>query len=665
MIEGGDGGASVTLNGGESWSSLRNQPTADLLSLAVDDQEPYWVYGAQNDNSHIAIPSRTDDQSIRWNHYLPIPVGEGGQTAVRPDGSVVYANDRSRTVRFVRESGQAPQISVWPEWVFGTPASDIKYRFYYSFPILLSPHDPGVLYTAAQYVFKSTNEGQSWQQISADLTRNRQDVISEISGGPISSNASSLFHAGVIRTISESPINEGELWVGTDDSTVQVSRDGGQSWHDVSPPDLPEWTTITAIDVSHHQPGTVYIAAEGHRVSDRTPYLYKSTNYGETWQRITDGIRENDYTWVIREDPLRPGLLYTGTETGVYVSFDNGDAWQPLQNKLPPVMVMQMQVKDDDLVVATHGRGFWIIDNISSLRAITPEVALTEVHLFEVVPTIRNLRGGRGWTGLTGGAKNPPRGVMIEYYLASAADQPVTITITGANHEMIKTFSSESEDDSGPSVDAGMNRFFWDMRYPGTQMPPPNGALDGFMSVDYSPPTSPLAPPGQYRVRLTVNAEIFEQPFEINKDPRIKASDADLRAQFDLMVDIRDRFTEVADTVMKIREVRARLDKHQSVLPEASRTEADTILQELRQIEGILMIWMGSPAHPMMWSPPGLTEKLSSLSNAVSSGDVKPTESMYAVFEDLSERFDSQRNRLNQVINQELALLQSHEPGSK
>jgi hypothetical protein len=253
--------------------------------------------------------------------------------------------------------------------------------------------------------------------------------------------------------------------------------------------------------------------------------------------------------------------------------------------------------------------------------------------------------------------------VTFEYYLAEAANEPVAISITEVNGEIIKKFSSGEED--GPSADAGMNRFFWDMRYPGTVMPPPNGALDGFMSVDYSPPTSPLAPPGQYRVRLTVNGEIFEQPFEINKDPRINASDADLRAQFDLMVDIRDRFTEVADTVMKIREVRARLDKHQAVLPEASRTEADTILQELRQIEGILMIWMGSPAHPMMWSPPGLTEKLSSLSNAVSSGDVKPTESMYAVFEDLSERFDSQRNRLNQVIDQELALLQSHEPGSK
>jgi hypothetical protein len=665
MIEGGDGGASVTLNGGESWSSLNNQPTADLLSLAVDDQEPYWIYASQNDNSHIAIPSRTDDPSIAWSHYVPLPVGEGGQTAVRPDGSVIYANDRSRTVRIDRESGQAPQISVWPEWVFGTPAKDIKYRFYYSFPILLSSHDLGVLYTAAQYVFKSTDEGQTWKQISSDLTRNRQEVMGETSGGPISSNASSLFHSSVIRTIAESPLNEGELWVGTDDSNVQVSRDGGQSWFDVSPADLPEWTTITAIDVSHHQPGTVYLSGEGHRVSDRTPYLYKTTDYGKSWRRITDGIRGNDYSWVIREDPVRPGLLYAGTETGAYISFDDGAAWQSLQGNLPPAMVMQMQVKDDDLVVATHGRGFWIMDNISSLRAITPEVAAAPVHLFEVAPTIRLLRGGHGWTGLTGGARNPPSDVMFEYYLAKAAKNSVTLTITEADGEIIKEFSSVLEEGRGPSSEAGMNRFFWDMRYPGTVMPPPSGALDGFMSVDYSPPTSPIAPPGQYRIRLTVDGENFEQPFEIHKDPRVKASDADLRAQFDLMVDIRDRFSEVADTVLRIREVRALLKERRVDMPEDSRIETDAIVQQLRQIEGILMIWMGSEAHPMMWSPPGLTEKLSSLSDAVSSGDAKPTKSMYAVFEDLSERFELQRNRLNQVIDQELARSASREPGSQ
>ncbi len=655
IIEGGDGGASVSLNGGQSWSSLNNQPTADFLSLAVDDQDPYWVYASQNDNSHIAIPSRVDDPTISWPHYVPLPAGEGGQTAVRPDGSVIYANDRSRTVRIVRETGQAPQISVWPEWVFGTPAKYIPYRFYYSFPILLSKHNSGVLYTAAQFVFRSADEGQTWQQISSDLTRNRQEVMGETSGGPISSNASSLFHSSVIRTLAESPITEGEIWVGTDDSNVQLTKDGGETWLDVSPPDLPEWTTITAIDVSHHRPGSVYISGEGHRVSNRTPYLYKTTDYGETWQKITDGIRENDYTWVIREDPVRPGLLYAGSETGAYISFDDGSIWQSLQGNLPPVIVMQMQVKDDDLVVSTHGRGFWIMDNISSLREITPEIASAPAHLFEIVPTVRRQMGGHGWSGLDKGAKNPPRGVMVEYYLANKAGAPATLTITDANGETIKEFSGGSDDNAGLAAEQGVNRFFWDMKYPGTVMPPPNGALDGFMSVDYSPPTSPLAPPGQYKVRLAVNGEVFEQPFEIQKDPRTGASDADLKAQFELMVDIRDRFTEVSNTVLKIREVRAALNEKRADLPESAADDTGAILDELRQIEGILMIWMGTEAHPMMWSPPGLTEKLSALSSAVSSGDIKPTPSMVAVFADITERFEIQRNRLNQIIDQELA----------
>ena len=659
MIDGGDGGAAVTLNGGESWSSLENQPTADLLSLAVDDQEPYWLYGAQNDNSHIAIPSRTDDRSIGWKHYLPLPAGEGGQTAVKPDGSVVYANDRTRTVRFDRETGQAPHISVWPEVEFGTAVEDVKYRFYYSFPMLLSPHDPGVLYTGAQYVFRSTDEGQSWDRISPDLTRNHREAMGMIPGRPISSNASSLFYVSLIRTVAESPLQEGELWVGTDDSTVQVSRDGGDSWMDVSPPDLPQWTAITGIDVSPHSPGTVFISGERHRVSDRTPYLYKTTDYGSTWVRITNGIRENDYSWVIREDPVRAGLLYAGTETGAYVSFDAGESWQSLQRNLPPVMVMQMLVKDDDLVVATHGRGFWILDNISSLRQITPEVTSNPVHLFEVVPTLRRLRGGRGWTGgsSTDVARNPPRGVMIEYHLDQPPTSEVTLTITDAGGEIIQEFSSGSQEGPKPPTGAGMNRFLWDMRYPGIELPASAGALAAFQSVDASRPAQPVATPGRYFVRLTVDGRAHQQPFEIRLDPRVNASDADLRAQFDLMVELSDRLSQVVDTVIRIREVRAEVSETE--LLEDSKEKASGILEQLREIEGVLTIWMGSPDHPMMWGAPGLIQKMSSLLGYISAADAKPTQSMVAVFEDLSERFEVQRNRLNHVVEEEVEPLLS------
>jgi photosystem II stability/assembly factor-like uncharacterized protein len=653
MIDGGDGGAAVTLNGGASWSTLENQPTADLFSLAVDDQDPYWVYASQNDNSHIAIPSQSSGRTIGWTDYIEIPAGEGGQTAVKPDGSVVYACDRTTMVRFDRRSGQAPNISVWPEDEFGAPVKDVKYRFYYSFPVLLSPHDPGVLYTAAQFLFRSTDEGDSWVQISPDLTRNRQDVMEKIPGGPITSLASSLYYVSLIRTIAESPLEEGELWVGTDDSTVQVSRNGGRAWEDVSPPDLPEWTTITAIDVSPHHRGTAYLAGERHRVSDRTPYLYRTTDYGRSWERITTGIRENDFTWVIREDPVRPGLLYAGTETGVYVSFDAGASWQSLQGNLPPVTAMFMLVKDDDLVIGTHGRGFWILDNIGALRELTPEVVSAPVHLFAVAPTARSGGGRRGSPReVLDAGINPPSGVMIEYYLAEAPTGEATLTIVDAAGEEIQRFSTQQENGGEMPADAGMNRFLWDMRYPSAREAPSSGPLTGF---EASQPVPPVAPPGRYAVHLTVGEQIYEQPFEIRRDPRVLASDADLQAQFELMLQIRDRASEVADALHALGDARSQLEEHAAALTGDAQARANEVKEELRTIEGQLTRLIGS--HDMELGPKGLINKLGRLSGAVVGADARPTQSMYAVFEDLSVRIAEQLRLLDEVIQQDLPAL--------
>lgn len=655
IIDGSDGGASVTLNGGESWSTLENQPTADLFGLAVDDQHPYWVYGSQNDNNHIGIPSRSNQRTIGWTDYLPIPAGEGGQTAVKPDGSVVYACDRTTMIRFDRKTGQGANVSVWPEDEFGAAIKDVKYRFYYSFPVFLSPHDPGVLYTAAQYLFRSIDEGNSWDRISPDLTRNRQDVMGKIPGGPITSIASSLYYVSLIRTIAESPIQEGELWVGTDDSTVQVSRNGGASWEDVSPPDLPEWTTITAIDVSPHHGGTVYLSGERHRVSDRSPYLYKTTDYGKTWQRITNGIRENDFSWVIREDPVRPGLLYAGTETGAYISFDAGDSWQSLQRNLPPVAVMFMLVKDDDLVVGTHGRGFWIMDNVSALRRITPEVASAQIHLFEVTPTDRYLGARRGSPReVLDAGRNPAVGVAVEYYFADAPTGEVMLTVTEPDGDIIQRFSSQAEDGSRIPARAGMNRFLWDMRYPGAHEAPSDGVLTGFEASRIAPP---VAPPGRYAVQLTVGQDTYERAFEIRIDPRVPATEADLRAQFELMVDIRGRASEVADALIKIRELKGRLETRREELNQTEWAQVDGLQQQLKEIQDVLTRPIG--AHPMELGPKGLINKLGSLSSDVIGADARPTEQMYAVFADLTERVEIQLNRLAQLIDGEVTPLLS------
>ncbi len=656
MINGGDGGATVTLDGGKSWSILDNQPTANMLSLAVDDQDPYWIYGAQDDNSHISMPSRaTNDRSIGWAQYVLLPSGEGGHTAVTPDGSVLYMADRATIIRLDQKTGETRNISVWPEAVVGALTKDVEYRFYYTQPMRLAQHDSGKFYTAAQYLLRTADEGHSWDKISPDLTRNRQEVMGEFTGGPITSLGSSLFYSSLIRTIAESPRKEGELWIGTDDSNVQFSPNGGRTWNDVSPPDLPEWTTITAIDVSHHEPGTVYIAGERHRISDRTPYLYKTTDYGNTWTRITKGIRENDYTWVIREDPVRPGLLYAGTETGAYVSFNAGDAWQSLQQNLPPVMVKYILVKDDDIVIATHGRGFWIMDNIAAIRAITPEVAAAPVHLFEVAHTLREFRAGRSWSGSKSRhvGNNPPSGVMIEYYLAQKPSSEVMITITESNGDIIQQFSSSTSGRRKPATTPGMNRFLWNMRYPNARLPRVAGAMSHVPAFGRRQSSAPVAPPGQYTVRLTVDGQDYEQPFEIQKDPRLNATNADIKAQFNFVVDIQERIMQVADTIMEIRELRGQLDDRLPQLSAESKIKADNIRKQLREIEGILTLWMGSTDHPMMWYGPGLIDKLSRLSSVVND-NAKTTESMHTIFKQVSERFEVQSNRLKKLIEDEI-----------
>jgi photosystem II stability/assembly factor-like uncharacterized protein len=681
IIDGSDGGASITLNGGLSWSSIDNQPTADLFSLAIDNRDPYNLYAAQNDGTHIGVPSRTRGGGISWPHYLEVAGGEGGGTAVKPDGSVVYAGDRTTIIRYDREREQQRNISVWPEDQFGAPPKDVKYRFYYSFPIYLSPHDPNVLYTAAQFLLRTTNEGESWDKISPDLSRNRVDKMQKIPGGPINSLASSLFYVSLIRTIAESPAVKGELWVGTDDSNVQLSKDAGKTWENVSPKDLPEWTTITAIDVSAHDRGTAYLAGNRVRVRDQAAYFYKTTDYGHTWQKITNGIRENDFAYVIREDPARPGLLYAGTETGAYVSFDAGASWQSLQRSLPPVAVSYMQIKNNDLVVATHGRGFWIMDNIAALRQITSEVASAPVHLFDVPATERR-GGGRGGGGRGGarpgvqfgsagsmvmayedvrgpdgrsrrnyltGAPNPPAGVPIEYAFKQPLSGEATLTIVDSRGQTVQTFSSLAKDGRSLPAAVGMNRFFWDMRYPVAREAP---AAVQLASFEASRPVAPIAPPGRYLARLTAAGQTYERPFEIRRDARSTATDADLQAQFDLLVKIRDKVSETTEAQATLQAARSRLDALEKAADSQKRRTAIVAAKaKLLAIEGTLTRLTLS--HSLDVTPKGLVNKLGTLSGTVASGEAKPTRQQYELFDELSARIAEQLRELQQLIAKE------------
>ena len=396
MIEGNDGGACVSFNGGASWSTIYNQPTAQFYHVATDTRFPYRVYGTQQDNTAICVPSRSEKGAILSSQCYPVGSSESGYIAVRPDNpNIVYSGAIGSApggggvlLRYDHATEQVRIITVWPEVYGGWGAKDLKYRFQWTYPIVLSPHDPNILYAAGNVLFRSTDEGMSWEAISPDLTR--QDVSKlEPSGGPINKDTTGAEHYCTIFAFAESPHQPGVFWVGSDDGLMHLSRNGGQTWDNVTPKELPEWALISMIEVSPHDPATAYVAATRYKLDDVQPYLYKTNDYGQTWQRITAGIPEHDFTRVIREDPARRGLLYAGTETGVYISFDDGASWQPLRLNLPAVPVYDLVIKEHELVAATHGRSFWILDDLTPLHQLTDQVLSAPAHLFPPGPTFR------------------------------------------------------------------------------------------------------------------------------------------------------------------------------------------------------------------------------------------------------------------------------------
>ena len=665
MIEGSDGGAVVSLNGGRTWSTLYNQPTASFFHLTTDNRDPYHVYATQMDNTAMCVPSSTNDYAILWRHCRIAGPAESGHIAVHPDNpNVVFAGaigsspgGGGNLTMYDHSTGQTRMITAWPENMGMVPGKDNPYRFQFHFPTFLSPHNPDVLYIAAHVVFRSTDEGHSWTIVSPDLTTNDVSVMSELHGGPISIQVVNPFNMGSIMTLDESRLVEGLLWAGSDDGVVHVTRDGGENWENVTPPDLPSWSIVITIDPSPHDPATAYLAATRHKMNDTSPYLFRTHDYGKTWTKITDGIREDDFTRVIREDPARKGLLYSGTETGVYVSFDDGDGWQPLQMNLPHVPIHDMTVKNDDLVIATHGRAIWILDDLTPLHQIKDGVAPDADFLFaprparrialpqsfpyrpgagknyrmvggEITPFYENedATGQLRHTYLAAGA-NPPRGVSVTYLLDGESSDEVKLAFLDSDGNLIKQFSSHSENGQKAPTEAGMNRFVWDMRYPGAE---------GATSME-----GPIAPPGDYQVRLTVGDSTHVRPFRIYKDSRVPVSEEDLQAQFDMLIRIRDTIEETNAAVAKIREMRGGIDE--------STDNASGLKQALSSVEEQLITILGP--NPQKPPPARLGPKLVSLSEVVASGDFPPTTQACQVFDKVSAEVRAQLERLRQITD--------------
>jgi len=657
MIIADDGGAQVTYDGGENWTTYYNQPKAQFYRVTTDNVFPYRIYGAQQDNTTVRIYSRSDGLGISERDWEPTAGGESGWLAPDPkDSEIVYGGSYGGYLeRYDHRTRQSRRVDIWPDNPMGHGAKDLKYRFQWNFPILFSRHDPNVLYAAANVLFKTTNEGQSWEQISPDLTRNDTTKMGP-SGGPITKDNTSVEYYGTIFALAESVHEPGVIWTGSDDGLIYLTRDGGKTWQNVTPPRslMPEWIQINSIEPDPFNSGGLYVAATMYKWDDFRPYLYKTKDYGRTWQKITEGIAEDHFTRVIRADPERPGLLYAGTESGLYISFDDGEHWQPFQLNLPVVPITDLAVKGTDLIVATQGRSFWVLDHLEVLRQLTPELARQDVILFKPKDTYR-LRGGTFGNTPPNMGENPPPGVAIFFYLKEKPDSAtvVKLEILEEDGDVIRTFATNAKEQRNQlKVRAGSNKFVWNMRYPDAE------GFEGLILWAASL-QGPLAPPGTYRVRLTVGDYVQEQTFRLLKDPRATATDEDLKAQFAFLMEVRDKVSEVHRTIKYIRKIRQDLREVLERLPDDStgvtlRQQGQAIIQKLTEVEEALYQTKNQAPQDPLNFPIRLNNKLAALMGVVGEGDFRPTGQAIAVKNELIAQIDSALERYREVVADEL-----------
>ncbi|MEK6754943.1 MAG: glycosyl hydrolase [Bacteroidota bacterium] len=671
MINANDGGANVTYNGGATWTE-QDIPTAQFYHVITDNRFPYYIYGAQQDNSTVAIPHRTTSSGIDRTHWYDVGGGESGYIAPRPDDpEIVYAGSYDGYLtRYDHRTDQTKSIDVWPDNPMGGGAERAKYRFQWTYPIVVSAHDPNVLYVAGTRVFKSTNEGASWEIISPDLTKNDKSKLGP-SGGPITGDNTSVEYYCTIFTFAESPVHKGVLWAGSDDGLIHISRDAGANWQNVTPKDIPEWALMSIIEPSPHDAATAYVAATRYKLDDFKPYIYKTTDYGKTWKKITKGIPEKDYTRVVREDPNKRGMLYAGTENGVHVSFDDGENWQSLQLNLPivPIHDLAVHAREKDLIAATHGRSFWVLDDLTPLYQLNDEIARLDVYLFKSRDAYR-MQGGGGFSrpGATIG-KNPPNGEVVYYHFRNTPKSEVKLEFLDEEGKLIKSFSSKGESREGaePSrdpeeefsggrggaaarvpTDSGMNRFVWDLRYPDATTV--QGAI-----LWGGTTRGPSAVPGKYQVRLVVGEKNWTQPFEIKKYPPLQTTQEDFKEQFALLIKIRDKVSEAHDAVNTIQDITKQLDDLTRKLKDHPKEKvvseaAKSFKQKLTAVEEeIIQVKIKSSQDALNY-PIELNNKLAGLASGVASSDSKPTKQSYEVFNELSSKLNDQLTKLKTVM---------------
>ncbi len=656
MIVADDGGAQISFDGGENWGNYNTQPTAQIYRVSTDNSFPYRILGAQQDNSTVRIKSRTNGAAITEQDWQPTAGSESGYVVADPlNPDIVYGGNYGGYLsRLDHKTGENRSINVWPDNPMGAGADVLKYRFQWNFPIFFSPHNPKKLYAGGNVLFATENEGASWEAISPDLTTNDKNKQGP-SGGPITKDNTSVEYYCTIFTATESWVEKDLLWTGSDDGVISVTKDGGKNWENVTPKDCPKCLPSgeggmmwNCIDVNPFKKGTAYFVGTRYKSDDFTPYIYKTEDYGKSWKLITNGIDKMHFARCIRADHVRPGLLYAGTEYGMYISFDDGANWKKFQLNLPMVPVTDIVIKDNDLVVATQGRAFYVLDDLSVLQQMNADFLNQNLHVFNVNPAWRMT--GSPFAANFGtprnAGKNPPNRSRINYYIKDLVDSAkASIAIMDKNKKVIKTFSTDSKDNK-LDISKGMNQFVWNMLYPEADR------IEG-MILWTGVPGAITAPPGQYFFRIKAGKDSAEGSFSIKPDPNYKCSQEDYDAQFEFLQMVIKKFNDVQKAIKDIRALRSQINdftgKQGKDCPKEVKQMADSINKQMTAIEEILYQTKSKSGQDPLNYPIRLNDKLGGVFDAASSGNTAPSKQVKEVYAELARQCDDQLAKLKKI----------------
>ena len=664
MIQTDDGGATVTVDGGAHWTKQDNQPTAQFYHVIADNRFPYYLYGSQQDNSSVAIATRgSQGGTIEREDWYPVGGGEAGYIApYLPDPDIVFAGDyQGLLTMFNKRTGQAKVVGVSPVLSDGKGAAGLEHRFQWTAPLLTSPHDPNVLYHGGERLFRTADAGMHWEAISGDLTRNDKSK-QQPSGGPITIDDTGTEYYDTIFAVAESPLVKGLIWAGSDDGLVHVTRDGGKNWTDVTPKEMPEWSKISQMDASPYDPGAAWVAVDRHANDDLRPYIYATTDYGKSWKLLVEGIPEGSFVRAVREDPKRKGLLFAGTETGVFVSYNAGASWESLQLNLPTVPVHDLAIHDNDLVLATHGRSFWILDDISPLRQASDASRNAAVWLFDPAPAWRVHSAPAPKEAPTSG-QNPPPGAII-YFDVKEKPKAASLEILDSAGKLVRRYSStepepleepRDPDDEKPKnqleIKPGMNRFVWNLRYEGAPR-----VKDYYLFEYESGAKGPIALPGKYKLKLTVDDKVLTAPLELKLDPRVKASQADLEKQFATLIEIHGELARVYAAANQIVDLRAQL---QDLRKRAKLAEVQALDEKLGALQDRLLNLKIKANEDSLNYGLGVDGSLASVALIVDSeSDSAPTEAALKQFEKVKAEVDRYMKRWSDIQQTDLPALE-------